>query len=413
MQNESLKLLKLTLSNELYNRYKDILLDTMFPSPVDTLWSLIKDAHKRYGRDITCPELLALYNANDGVVTEARRGAMESLLQDLDTLPIIGNDIAIEVIRVAYKREAGRSLIENAYCLIDDRSEFDFEQARKLILQVEAGCIPDTNHDDEFVTTEVEDLLTEFDLKDRWKFNLDGLQKSTNGIGKGEFACIFARPETGKDASFISWSAGPGGWCEQGANVHILANEERPTRTMLRAVSACTGMTAEQIKEDPKAAIVEFAKIKNNIKMIDCIGWSMKEVAAYCRKYSPDILIINQLDKITDTSHGDVPSHERLRCIYTDARELAKVNSLALFGVSQAGFEAEGKGVVHFSHLEGSRTGKAAELDLAIGIGCNGVEQQTGGYDNNRCITLSKNKLTGIHNSIFCKIQPQLSRYVH
>jgi hypothetical protein len=60
--------------------------------------------------------------------------------------------------------------------------------------------------------------------------------------------------------------------------------------------------------------------------------------------------------------------------------------------------------------LEGSKTGKAAEADVIIGIG-----KAAGGGDDEqnteRCLYISKNKLSGFHGAIYCKIEPEVSRY--
>ena len=61
--------------------------------------------------------------------------------------------------------------------------------------------------------------------------------------------------------------------------------------------------------------------------------------------------------------------------------------------------------------MEGSKTGKFAEADLIIGVGCHavGVNEEA---DTTRHLTVGKNKITGWHGTIVCLIEPQVSRYV-
>ena len=61
-----------------------------------------------------------------------------------------------------------------------------------------------------------------------------------------------------------------------------------------------------------------------------------------------------------------------------------------------------------FDMMEGSKTGKAAEADLIIGIG----KRDTGNPNEPmRQLNISKNKINGVHADIPCFINPQLSRY--
>ena len=61
--------------------------------------------------------------------------------------------------------------------------------------------------------------------------------------------------------------------------------------------------------------------------------------------------------------------------------------------------------------MEGSKTGKAAEADLIIGIGKHS-SQEDDEPNNVRFLNISKNKLSGYHGVIACNIEPEVSRYV-
>ena len=92
-------------------------------------------------------------------------------------------------------------------------------------------------------------------------------------------------------------------------------------------------------------------------------------------------------------------------------RELAKRHDCAVIGVSQASAEAEGKTRVDFSMMEGSKTGKAAEADVVLGIGKHSGTNEDGEPDHTRFLTISKNKLSGYHGSIPVMIEPEIGRY--
>jgi len=38
--------------------------------------------------------------------------------------------------------------------------------------------------------------------------------------------------------------------------------------------------------------------IGHNIKMIDTVDWTIQDIDSHCEKYKPDIIVIDQLDKI-------------------------------------------------------------------------------------------------------------------
>ena len=79
---------------------------------------------------------------------------------------------------------------------------------------------------------------------------------------------IGARPETGKTSSHASFIAGPNGFAEQGAKCVILCNEEALyTRVASRYLNASTGMTLNQIRDNPSSALAKYQRVKGNIEV--------------------------------------------------------------------------------------------------------------------------------------------------
>ena len=77
----------------------------------------------------------------------------------------------------------------------------------------------------------------------------------------------------------------------------------------------------------------------------------------------------------------------------------------------QASADGEGKTRIDFSMAEGSKTGKAAEADVILGIGKHSGDNEDGLPDNTRFLTISKNKLSGYHGTIPVMIEPEIGRY--
>ena len=217
----------------------------------------------------------------------------------------------------------------------------------------------------------------------------------------------FARPETGKTAFWVSLVSAPYGFAEQGAKVHAFINEEPAVRTQMRAISCFTGLNKEQITEDVPKAREEWIKIKDNITMIDTVDWSMDDIDSHCEKHKPDIIVIDQLDKV-NISGTFARTDEKLRAIYTSAREIAKRRQCVVIAISQASAEAQNRNTISFDMMENSKTGKAAEADLIIGIGSNTSVDPT---SNMRILNVSKNKITGWHGDPACLLDKYISRF--
>jgi len=147
-----------------------------------------------------------------------------------------------------------------------------------------------------------------------------------------------------------------------------------------------------------------LTKIKPLLTVFDSVGTHIDEINEYARIYKPDVMFIDQLDKVHITGNYN-RTDEKLKDVYVRAREIAKRHECLMWAVSQASYEAEGKSIIDYSMLDNSRTGKAGEADLILGIGR--------GADNNdlsdpyRCITVSKNKLNGWHGSRHARISIQ------
>ena len=173
----------------------------------------------------------------------------------------------------------------------------------------------------------------------------------------------------------------------------------------MRLINAHTGMTFDEIRADMDVTKEKWAEVKQNIKILDTVDWSLDDVDEFVQREKPDILIIDQLDKI-NVKGNFARTDEKLRAVYTGAREIAKRNNCCVIAISQASADGHGKMELSFDMMEGSKTGKAAEADVIIGVGVNGMTEE-----NVRGLYISKNKITGWHGQIVCTIIPELSRY--
>lgn len=404
------ELIQLLLRKDFYEANKHKVRRSMFEdSDYLPIYKCIIEAHEKSpDNDVTVQDISALYEVRNPTESRAKMENVRILLRELQDKPPLSLEIADEVLAHAWRQEIGRD-IANIGLEIEDGAISDLTPIKRILEKTKDDFMPAM--DIQACSKDVFELLKQTSNDNRWNFNIRALRDKLPGVAGGELCIIFARPETGKTASHVSFCYGPDGFAEQGAKVHTFVNEEPAARTMVRAMSSFTGLTREEIFEDPHFVAQEWKVIKDRVEMYDAQGTSIEQIDAYCENHKPDVLVVDQLDKVQVAGNFS-RTDEKLREIYTQAREIAKRHDLALIAISQASADAEGKTKLNPSEMEGSKTGKFAEADIIIGIGkhdSSGVDEDP---DYTRHLTVGKNKITGWHGTIICEIQPKLSRYV-
>ena len=398
------QMIRLMLNKKFYTQYKGILSPTVFAGDISSLYDTIQKAHEKYEQDIKVDELYSLHTAIfNPALTRAAKEKFSELVEDIKEVQEPNKEIAKDIMRILSDRDlAQRIAVESTE--IFNGKEANFNEITTMIEKHKHGI------DEEkvpAVTKDVNEVLDLLSLTTKWKFNIPKLNECVGGIGGGNLMIAFARPETGKTAFWVSLCAGPDGFAEQGAKIHAFINEEPAIRTQMRAISCYTGMTREEIVDDIQTAQSYWSDIKNNISMFDTVDWSMEDIDSHCEKHKPDIIVIDQLDKIS-VSGTYARTDEKLRQIYTSTREIAKRRNCAVIAISQASADAHNRNSISFDQMENSKTGKAAEADLIIGIGKNTGADPS---DKSRTLCVSKNKINGYHGEPVCTIRREISRY--
>ena len=376
----------------------------MFPSELSDLYDTIVTGHKEYNRDLTVSEVRELFKVHNPTITRAKHEVVSDMLTDIHKLSHIGQDVAKDVLKRMWQQEIGRNIADMGLAIMEGSPE-KIAEVKRLVEKSEEGFVPQDDIDP--VPTDLDTLLEFAENEECWHFNIPSLSKVVRGGKAGEFMIAFARPEIGKTAFYVSLVASPNGFCCQGADVHIITNEEPARRTMLRAVSAYTGFDNDSIFMHRKQAKEKFSEISANLTMLDNVDASIEWLDKYCADKKPHIIVIDQLDKM-NVMGTFARTDEKLREIYTKFREVCKRRDVFGIGISQASADAEARTNVTYAMMENSKTGKAAEADLIIGIGKSDI---TDNEDSRRYLTISKNKLTGFHGNIVCNLDTDLSRY--
>ena len=392
------------LNKKFYTQYKGTLSPTVFAGDISSLYDTIQKAHDKYEEDIKVDELYSLHTTIfNPALTRAAKEKFSELVEDIKEVQEPSKEIAKDIMRILSDRDLAQRIAVEATEIFNGK-QANFAEITSMIDKHKINISEDKNP---AVTNNIDEVMKLLDVTTRWKFNIPVLKENVGGIGGGNLMIAFARPETGKTAFWVSLCAGPEGFCSQGAKVHAFINEEPAIRTQIRAISCYTGMNREEIIADKKLAQQYWGDIKDNIFMFDTVDWSIEDIDAHCEKNKPDIIVIDQLDKI-NVSGTYARTDEKLRQIYTSVREIAKRRNCVVIAISQASADAHNRNSISFDQMENSKTGKAAEADLIIGIGRNANSD----LENKiRTLCISKNKINGYHGEPVCTIRRAISRY--
>ena len=399
--NTSNLLLGLFLRYDFWESNNLLIGEDYFEAESKKIYKVISDAHNKYKRDLTLPEVEALLWANNPLLTASQKSMYMKLLETIK--PVIGEEIAEEVLRASFREHMGQTVAQIGMSLIDGQ-EVDLSTLRDLVDKYEGGFIPDREL--EVLSSEFEDIMDYNNDKLPWTFNIASLGNMVPGVGPGNFGIVFALVESGKSAFGISLCFGPDGFAEQGAKVLYIANEEPAEATRFRAVMSHTGFDEQRLLTNKHAASDMWRRIKDKVMFHETT--EIRQLEALVKKYRPDIVVIDQMDKLN--INGQFARDDlKLSEIYRRGREIAKKNECSVIAVTQADASADGRTSLRFTQMSGSKIGKPAEADYIIGLG---KEATDNGQDNFlRYLTVSKNKVGGRHGRCIVKIKPEISRY--
>ena len=402
----ALKIVKLCLKREFYQKYRKKIQKSSLSNLLD-VYGVIEKTFKELPdcNEILPDDLYLNYLTYNPTNTQANKDKAMQVVTDLDKVDI-NQDNVIMTIQEMHKSQLVHEAAQRCLDIYKGGSG-DVQSVIKLLQQEDN--IGDSISE---VTKDLDELLKEMDYSNLFTFNAPSmLNECVKGVGKGHFTIIFARPESGKTAFWINMVGGPNGFAyqEKVNNIAIFCNEEKPTRNVFRLIQACSDMTRRHIDEEPVLANEEWKKIRDKIHVYDCKDFTVEAIDSYCEENNPDVVIIDQLDKV-ELSGVFNSGHEKLREIYKLTRDISSRRDVCMFGICQASSDAHDRNHISFNTMEGSKTGKAAEADLIIGIGKK--DDWEGDEDFTRTLCISKNKLTGWHGIITCKIVPSKSRYI-
>ena len=381
--------------------------DRLFSKDVRKIKQSINRAMERYERSVTPDEIEALFMSDNPTLTTAQKQAYASLFAQVKHETPLGGDIAQEVLSKLFQQIVGEDVANIGFDMVNGTST-SLEKLRTLLEQYGDDFTPNLNIQWEDIS--IETLMAKAELEAKWAFNIAPITRKIEGVSGGQLIEVGARPNTGKTSFHASLIAAPGGFASQGARCIVLCNEEPPHRVGARYLTAASGMSAREVRDNIQRAKDAYEPVKRNIMLKEAGGRDMAWVESVCKSYNPDILVLDMGDKFA-VQGGFARLDEALKANAIHARSIAKQYDCAVFYMSQLSAEAEGRTILNQSMMEGSRTGKAAEADLMFLIAKSPSVEGQEEESPLRHVNIVKNKLNGWHGMVNCELNYLTARY--
>jgi archaellum biogenesis ATPase FlaH len=348
----------------------------------------------------------AALSVDPGVLTDSitrsisadkHKSLFVNLVHSLGTLEVSPPNIVEDLL--ATKRDVtGKQL---AQAIVEGRHDWELLNSYTELL--EADTLVDADETEARQGMAVSELVGGgFDPSSLIRLSPDNLnQRLGGGVKPGHHIVLFARPEMGKTMMTIEMMAG---FASQGLVTLYCGNEDPLDDINMRVVNRLSGMTKEQVMENPDRAdyLAREAGYESLILQALAPG-SAREITALVEKYKPNVLVLDQLRNLNMHQDNYVLALEQAA---KQARQWAKRYSCVVVSVTQAGDSASGKAVLDLGDVDYSNTGIPAQADLMIGMGQNKAHADNGEI----VLSLPKNKISGCHEYFACSTHPQLSK---
>jgi KaiC/GvpD/RAD55 family RecA-like ATPase len=367
----------------------------MFDNELKDIFDTIVYSHTKYDRSLSVPELSTIFNDRNPAMPDSARNRVQDMIVQL-VAPNESDELHSDIVNNLWLRDKARQIGEKALDIFTGDSD-EFGELKKLIESVDDGRIGDkTTYT--IVDKDLNELLSEEAGDNDFPFTFNLINENIKGLDRGNLGILFARPEVGK-TTFCCFLASS--YIRQGFQVVYWANEEPAKRIKLRIIQSYFELTKEEMVAQRFSLLDRYkTEIEPYLTIMDSVGTSVEEVDEYAKLNKPDVMFCDQLDKFRirgEYNRGD----ERLKETYVSAREIAKRNVCLVWAVSQASYDAHDRQFIDYAMLDNSKTGKAGEADIIIGIGKTGSSE----IDNIvRHICISKNKINGWHGMINAQI---------
>ena len=224
------------------------------------------------------------------------------------------------------------------------------------------------------------------------------------GVPKQSHIIVYGSPEVGKSAVWINQAVGS---ARDGHKVLVLDNEDPASSTWARVQSRITGMTKQEMYNDPDKAqeLLDTCGFYDKILILSKSPGTISELHSLCEEHKPDLLIVNQIRHLYFKGiDGDVA---QLTAAGKAMRSLVKKHNIVGISITQAADSASNKAVLDIGDVYMSNVSLPGDADILMGIGAS-PDMKSNGM---RMLSLAKNKLNGNHEPVCVAFNEQLSKF--
>ena len=393
MSSMELRLLRSIVDREIYNECRDRISSSMFSEDLQDIAEAIIDLHAEFSDGVDMDVVLE-HLLTKKVSSTAKNDLLGELISRINDVEPVTYDVTKKFItNLALKDQRITALNELAR-IIEKNGD-----SHEEVISILSKANYEEDIQGEVVGSSLSELEQHYTTKNKFPFNVPKLQEAIGGLSKGNLLGVFGRPEVGKSSFVASLVAG---YMKAGIRTEYYANEEPGIKIMLNIRRAATGeddaaiVAAIKSKKDP----TNWPKWAEYLTVRQISDMSIETIMSRAQKAKPEVIVLDQVDKLSLKEKYDA-GHERLRALYEKSRKIAKSCDCLVINVSQASIDAEGRYKVPYSMMDGSKTGKAGELDVALGVGKAGEMHPDNEDPRAQRIGLmiSKNKVNGWHGT--------------
>jgi KaiC/GvpD/RAD55 family RecA-like ATPase/mannitol/fructose-specific phosphotransferase system IIA component (Ntr-type) len=393
MSSMELRLLRSIVDRGIYDECRDRISSSMFSEDLQDIAEAIIDLHAEFSTGVDMGVVLE-HLLTKKVSSTAKNELLGELVNKINNVEPVDYEVSKKFLTNLALRDQRITALNKLARIIERNGD-----SHEDVISILSRANYEEEADGEIVGHALTDMEKQYTTKNKFPFNVPKLQEAIGGLSKGNLLGVFGRPEVGKSSFVASLVAG---YIKRGITTEYYANEEPGIKIMLNIRRAATGEDDRAIalairnKKDP----TDWPLWAKSLTVRQISDMSIETIMSRAQKANPEVIVLDQVDKLSLREKYNA-GHERLRALYEKSRMIAKSCDCLVINVSQASIDAEGRYKVPYSMMDGSKTGKGGELDVALGIGKSGDMHKEDEDPRMQEVGLmiSKNKVNGWHGT--------------
>lgn len=234
--------------------------------------------------------------------------------------------------------------------------------------------------------SDISNVLEELERDSTIDWPIEKLQGTCGPLSRGDFVIIGARPDGGK-TSFLSHIACHNAHKDRSKTILWCNNEEPIKRVRARQCESLLEWPYSKVMEDLEVTQSKWNElVGERIVMLDKADMTIFDIERMCRRYKPDLLILDKLMSVQGFESTSSNEVVRMQRVAARLRELAK-QYCPIIGTIWLDPSADNTEFPPMSSLYGSKTSLQGEADAIILIG------RLDDEPDHRYISVPKNKL--------------------